>query len=121
MCNSRGVAVTFGTDTQRALGERAFSLTDEPTRRDLRDDVAALTALLAGEDYPFVDLDARGPFPIGMIAAPVFDADANVIAAITAFGFPEELDAAAIDEAARAVRDAGASATRASRGRIPGV
>lgn len=117
---SRGVAVSLGTATQRALGERALSLADEPSRRDLRDDVAALTAVLAVEDYPLVDLDARGPFDIGMIAAPVFDADANVIAAISVFGFPTGLDVDTVDEAARAVRDAGARATRASRGRMPG-
>jgi len=117
---ARGTAITFGTATQRALGERALSLIAEPSRRDLRDDVHVLTALLATEDYPLVDLDARGPFDIGMIAAPVFDADGNVIAAISAFGFPEPLDAAAVLAAAELVHAAGARATRESRGRMPG-
>lgn len=115
-----GVAVTFGTDTQRALGERAYSLADEPLRRDLRDDVTALAAQLATEDYSLLDLDPDGTFSIGMMAAPVFDADANVIAAISAFGFADGLDAAGVTDAAARVRDAGARATRESRGRAPG-
>lgn len=115
----RGTAVTFGTATQRALGERALSLTAEPSRHDLRNDLTALTALLATEDYPLVDLSARGPFDIGMIAAPVFDADGNVIAAISAFGFPEPLTARALDDAVERVGAAGARATRESRGRMP--
>jgi len=115
----RGTAVTFGTATQRALGERALSLAAEPSRHDLREDVNVLTALLATEDYPLVDLAARGPFDIGMIAAPVFDADANVIAAVSAFGFPEPLDGDALTSAIERVRSAGARATRESRGRMP--
>lgn len=118
---TRGVAVTFGTDTQRALGERAFSLTAEPTRRDLRDDLTALTAVLAGSDYPLVDLEDPGPFDIGMIAAPVFDTDGSVVAAISAFGFPDRLDPATVETATKAVRDAGARATRESRGRVPTI
>lgn len=115
----RGVAVTFGTATQRQLGERAYSLADEPARRDLREDLTKLTSMLAAEEYSPMDLDARGPFDVGMIAAPVFDADANVIAAISAFGFPRRLGSRAVDDAIGKVRDAGARATRESRGRAP--
>ena len=114
-----GVAITFGTDTLRALGERAFSLADEPVRRDLRDDVASLTASLAAGDYSLLDLDGNGPFDIGMMAAPVFDADASVIAAISAFGFPDGLDGATVAVAAQKLRDAAARATRRARGRLP--
>jgi len=116
---ARGTAVTFGTATQRTLGERALSLTAQPSRHDLREDVNVLTALLATEEYPLVDLGAKGPFDIGMIAAPVFDADGNVMAAISAFGFREPMRATALGTAIERVRDAGARATRESRGRMP--
>ena len=116
LVRARGFSVTAGSDTQRLLGERTFSLSDTPARSDLRDDVAELFARLATEDYPVVDLDTAGRFDVGIIAAPVFGPDASVLAAISATGFEPGIDAESVLSAAERVRDAAAVATRASRG-----
>ncbi len=115
----RGFSVSAGSDTQRTFGERVFTLSDDPGRADLRDDVAELLGALAREDYPVVDLDDARTFDVGMIAAPVFGPDSSVIAAITATGFPERLPASAVLDAGRKVRDGAAVATRHARGRPP--
>lgn len=115
----RGFSVTAGSDTQRMIGERTFSLTDTPVRSDLRDDVTELFAKLATEDYPLVLLEPDALFDVGTVAAPVFGPDSEVIAAISATSFPPGLDAAQVESAGQKVRDAAAVATRASRGRFP--
>lgn len=116
LVRARGFSVTAGSDTQRLLGERTFSLSDNPARADLRDDVTELFARLATEDYPVVDLDTAGRFDVGIIAAPVFGPDASVIAAISATGFAPGIDVESVVTAAERVREAAAVATRASRG-----
>ncbi len=115
----RGFTATASSDTQRQLGERTFSLSDSPSNTDLRNDVAELFAVLATEDYPIIDLDAQRRFDVGNIAAPVFGADGEVIAAISASGFPPGLDAESVITAGTKIRDAAAIATRSSRGRFP--
>jgi len=115
----RGFTATASSDTQRQLGERTFSLSDSPSNTDLRNDVAELFAVLATEDYPIIDLDAQRRFDVGNIAAPVFGADGEVIAAISASGFPPGLDAEAVITTGTKIRDAAAIATRSSRGRFP--
>ncbi len=119
LVRSRGYSVTTGSDTQRRLGERTFSLSDDPSRVDLRDDVAELFAQLAAQDYPVVDLDTASRLDVGTIAAPVFGSDASVIAAISATGFAPGMDVGSVLAAAEMVRDAAAVATRASRGVTP--
>lgn len=119
LARSRGFAVSAGSDTQRQLGERAYSLADSPSDPELRNDVAELFAVLATENYPVVDLRANGRFDVGTIAAPVFGADGDVIAAISATGFAPGLDAEAVINAGTKIRDAAAIATRSSRGRFP--
>lgn len=119
LVRARGFAVTAGSDAQRMLGERTFTLADDPSRVDLRDDVAELFATLAHENYPVVMLDDDRPFDVGIVAAPVFGPDGAVIAAISATGFPPGLDAATVADAGEKVRDAAAVATRSARGRLP--
>ena len=119
LARTRGFAVTAGSDTQRQLGERTYSLSDSPSNTELRNDVAELFAVLATEDYPVVDLSTNSRFDVGTIAAPVFGADGEVIAAISATGFPPGLDAETVINAGTKIRDAAAIATRSSRGRFP--
>jgi DNA-binding IclR family transcriptional regulator len=119
LVRTRGFAVTAGSDAQRMLGERSFNLADDPSRVDLRDDVAELFATLANENYPLVQLDDGRPFDVGIVAAPVFGPDGSVIAAISATGFAPGLDAATVAEAGQRVRDTAAVATRTARGRLP--
>jgi DNA-binding IclR family transcriptional regulator len=119
LARTRGFAVTAGSDTQRQLGERTYSLSDSPSNAELRNDVNELFAVLATEDYPVVDLSTNSHFDVGTIAAPVFGADGEVIAAISATGFPPGLDADTVINAGTRIRDAAAIATRSSRGRFP--
>ena len=119
LVRARGYSVTAGSDAQRLLGERTFTLTDDPGRAELRDDVAELFAALAREDYPLVDLDDDRPFDVGIVAAPIFGPDGGVLAAISATGFPAGLPAATVVDAGRRVRDCAAVATRHARGRPP--
>lgn len=119
MTRLRGFAITAGSDAQRRLGERTYSLSDSPSDVQLRNDVAEMFAVLATEDYPIIDLDPDRRFDIANIAAPVFGPDAEVIAAITATGFPPGQEARSVDAAGTRIRDAAAIATRSSRGRFP--
>ncbi len=119
LVRARGFSVTAGSDTQRMLGDRAYRLTDDPGRAELRDDVAELIATLAREDYPVVDLDQDDLFDVGMIAAPVFGPDGTVFAAITVTGLPFGMPAAAVVAAGRRVRDCAAVASRQAGGRPP--
>jgi len=119
LVRARGFAVTAGSATQRSLGERTFSLSDNPVRTDLRDDVAELFAKLATEDYPVVLLEPDALFDVGIVAAPIFGLDGDVIAAISATGFPPGLDATTVEMAGQRVREAAATVTRSSRGRFP--
>lgn len=119
MTRTRGFTVTASSDTQRRLGERTYSLADSPSDSALRDDVTELFAKLAAEDYPIIDLDPDRRYDVGNMAAPVFGPDGEVIAAISATGFPPDQSAEAVIAAGSAVRDAAAVATRASRGRAP--
>ena len=119
LVRSRGFAVTAGSDAQRMLGERAFTLTDDPGRAELRDDVAELFAALAREDYPVVELDDDHHFDVGIVAAPVFGPDGGVIAAVSATGFPWGLPASTVAEAGRKVRDCAAVISRQAGGRPP--
>jgi DNA-binding IclR family transcriptional regulator len=119
LVRSRGFAVTAGSDAQRMLGERTFTLTDDPGRAELRDDVAELFAALAREEYPVVELDDDHRFDVGIVAAPVFGPDATVIAAVSATGFPWGLPASTVAEAGHKVRDCAAVITRHAGGRPP--
>jgi len=119
LVRTRGYAVTAGSDAQRMLGERAFRLTDDPGRHELRDDVAELLAALAREDYPVVDLADDQLFDVGIVAAPVFGPEGSVLAAISASGFPSGLPATTVMAAGRTVREAAAVATRRAGGRPP--
>ncbi len=119
LVRARGFSVTAGSDTQRMLGDRAYRLTDDPGRAELRDDVAELIATLAREDYPVVDLDQDDLFDVGMIAAPVFGPDGTVLAAITVTGLPFGMPASAVVAAGRRVRDCAAVASRRAGGRPP--
>ncbi|MEX1217293.1 MAG: helix-turn-helix domain-containing protein [Acidimicrobiales bacterium] len=119
LARSRGFAVTASSDTQRLLGERAYSLSDSPSNSELRGDVAELLATLATEEYPVVHLDATSRFDVSTIAAPIFGSEGEVIAAISATGFPPGLDAETVIAKGTKIRDAAAIATRSSRGRPP--
>ena len=90
-----------------------------PGRHDLRSDLTDLLAALAAGPYAVDGLEAGRTYDIGVVAAPVFDVDGTVVAALTATGFAPGRSAAEILHVAEAIRDGAAVVTRESRGRAP--
>jgi DNA-binding IclR family transcriptional regulator len=117
LARSRGYSIGSASDTQRAFGATVFSLADAAGSQAVRADLDALLASLADGDYPLASLDAGELFDVGMIAAPVFDGDQRVVAAIAATGFARAFAAEEVVRAAERVRDAAAVATKRGGGR----
>jgi DNA-binding IclR family transcriptional regulator len=113
----RGYAISSASETQRLFGATVFSLTDSPWRDELRADLDELLAALATDEYAVGSFDPARRYDIGMIAAPVFDGDGHVAAAICATGFEPGLSAPDVARRARRIRDAAAVVTKRSRGR----
>ncbi|MCU0311083.1 MAG: helix-turn-helix domain-containing protein [Acidimicrobiales bacterium] len=119
LTRQRGYAVAAASDLQRALGDAASDLADVPRHHHLRSDVGDLLAALAAGPYALDALEADRTYDVGVVAAPVFDVDGHVVAALTATGFAPGRSAGEVVAVAEAVRDGAALATRASRGRAP--
>ena len=114
-----GVVVTVDHDAQWTLGQRFYSLADDPSRHEIREDVGRLRAVLEGIEYFHLDFDGVDSIEVGLIAAPIFDAQSNVAASITVYGFGHPLSPDEVREAAARVRQVALQATKASRGRVP--
>jgi DNA-binding IclR family transcriptional regulator len=117
LARSRGYSIGSASETQRAFGATVFSLADAARSQAVRADLDALLSRLAEDDYPLASIDAGASYDIGMIAAPVFDGDRRVVAAIAATGFARAFDAGEVVRAAERVRDAAAVATKRGGGR----
>jgi len=115
----RGYSVAAASELQRSLGTTASGLADVPGRADLRADLADLLAAMAAGPYALDALEPDRGYDVGVIAAPVFDVDGAVVAAISATGFPPGRTAAEIVATAESVRDCAAIVTRESKGRTP--
>jgi DNA-binding IclR family transcriptional regulator len=120
LARTRGYALAAASDVQRSFGDAASDLADVPGRRELRSELDELLAALAAGPYALDALEPDRTYDVGVIAAPVFDVDGGVLAAITGTGFPPGRSAAEIVAAAEAVRDCAAVVTRESKGRAPG-
>ena len=119
LTRQRGYTVAAASELQRALGTAASDLADVPGRHDLRSDLTELLAALAAGPYAVDGLESDRTYDIGVVAAPVFDVDGKVVAALTATGFAPGRSAAEIVHVAEAIRDSAAVVTRESRGRAP--
>ncbi len=119
LTRQRGYTVAAASEVQRAFGAAASDLADTPGRDDLRSDLTDLLAALAAGPYAVDGLEPGRTYDIGVVAAPVFDLDGEVVAAISATGFAPGRSAAEILEVAEAIRDAAALVTRESKGRAP--
>jgi DNA-binding IclR family transcriptional regulator len=114
-----GVLVTVDSDTQRSVGERLYSLATDPSKTELRKDVEKLQSTLRGMEYFAFETDAEDVVQVGMIAAPIFDSQSNVTAAITVYGLESPMSLSECFQMADRVRQAALQATRESRGRPP--
>ena len=119
LVRQRGYSVAAGSEAQRSLGAAASDLADVPGRAELRSDSASCWRRWPGRPLALDALEPHRTFDIGVVAAPVFDADGAVVAAISATGFPPGRAAGQILAIAEAVRDTAAVVTRESRGRAP--
>ena len=114
-----GVVVTIDNDTQRTLGHQLYSLADDPSKHEIREDLGRLRSILESIDYFLVNFESNDAVDVGLIAAPIFDAQSKVVAALTVYGFDRTMTASEVRDVANRVRQVGLQATRASRGRIP--
>jgi DNA-binding IclR family transcriptional regulator len=119
LTRQRGYTVAAASEVQRAFGAAASDLADAPGREDLRSDLTDLLAALAAGPYAVDGLEPGRTYDIGVVAAPVFDVEGEVVAAISATGVAPGRSAAEIVEVAEAIRDTAALVTRESKGRAP--
>lgn len=121
LTRQRGYSVAAASALQRDLGTAASDLADVPGRADLRSDLTDLLTAMAAGPYALDALEPDRVYDVGVIAAPVFDLDGAVVAAISATGFSPGRTATEIVATAEAVRDCAAVVTRESKGRAPAV
>lgn len=114
-----GVLITVDSDTQRSVGERLYSLATDPSKTELREDVEKLQSTLRSMEYFAFENDAEDVVEVGMIAAPIFDSQSNVTAAITVYGFESPMSLSDCFEMAEKIKQAALQATRQARGRPP--
>lgn len=119
LARQRGCAVAASSEVQRSFGAAASDLADVPGRHELRSALDELLIAMAAGPYALDALEPDRTYDVGVVAAPVFDVDGAVVAAITATGFPPGRSAAEVVAASDAVRDCAAVVTRESRGRPP--
>jgi DNA-binding IclR family transcriptional regulator len=113
-----GYAVALEGDTRVELGRTLIELTDQPTSSDLRARLEKIFERLGHERYSPTEAPGE-PFAVSLVAAPVFGPTSEVVLALSAIGFPEPLDPAAVDAIGERVRRATAAITADTHGRPP--
>ena len=113
-----GYTVALEGDTRVELGRTLIELTDQPTSSDLRAHLEKLFERLSHERYSPTDAPSE-PFSVSLVAAPVFGPTSEVVLALSAIGFPEPLESAAVDAIGERVRRATAAITAETHGRPP--
>ena len=113
--------------TLEAVRERGFSIGLESSVRqgfgqamlEERDSITELLTELGRVPYQLDVVEEAATYDVTMIAAPIFDANRDVVAALTVVGFAPGLAAAEIMRVGVTVRNAGVVITKTSRGRLP--
>jgi len=82
----RGFAVTLRSERQEAAGLAVLDLADEPFADDRREQAVDRIGRM-GEDYLMIEGQPDRLHPVGLISAPVFDADGAVACTLSLFGF----------------------------------
>ena len=116
---THGYSIGAGSDVQRAFGVALAELTEQPQQPGLRAEIPGLLLALAEGGYGLTGVRAQATYDVGIIAAPVFDAERRVTVAVTGIGFPPGLTGAQVVERAEAIRDFGIVATKKAQGRLP--
>ena len=113
--------------TLSAVRERGFSIGLESSARqgfgqamlEERDSISDLLAELGRVPYQLDVVEEQATYDVTMIAAPIFDANGDVVAALTVVGFAPGLPASEIMRIGVTVRNAGVVITKSSQGRLP--
>ncbi|HEX7094669.1 MAG TPA: helix-turn-helix domain-containing protein [Acidimicrobiales bacterium] len=116
----RGCSISTASRTQYTVGDVAASLADSPSRDELRAELDETLATLAADtEYGVASLSPERTYDIGMIAAPVFDSDSRVLAAIVGTGFEPGLPAGEVARRAEIIRRCAIVVTKHTQGRPP--
>ncbi|MCU0274561.1 MAG: helix-turn-helix domain-containing protein [Acidimicrobiales bacterium] len=122
---ARGYAVALESAARRAFGSAvtgAGRTSADETATLLHADAAGLDELLAQlahGRYQLDTLDEGSTYEVAMVAAPIFDAQGRVVAAIAASGFPPAISAGDLRRVADEVRGRATIITKRTHGRVP--
>jgi DNA-binding IclR family transcriptional regulator len=113
--------------TLAGVRERGYSIGLESSARqgfglamlEERDSIADLIAELGRVPYQLEVVEEQATYDVTMIAAPIFDANREVVAALTVVGFAPGLPASEIVRVGTTVRNAGVVITKRSQGKLP--
>jgi DNA-binding IclR family transcriptional regulator len=113
--------------TLAAVRERGYSIGLESSARqgfgeamlEERDSIGDLIAELGRVPYQLDVVEEQATYDVTMIAAPIFDANREVVAALTVVGFAPGLPASEIVRVGTIVRNAGVVITKRSQGKLP--
>jgi DNA-binding IclR family transcriptional regulator len=113
--------------TLEAVRERGYSIgLESPARQGFgqamveeRGSLADLLAALGRVPYQVEALEEQATYDVTMIAAPIFDANRAVVAALTLVGFAPGLPASEITRVGTTVRNAAVVITKQAQGRLP--
>lgn len=117
----RGYSVALEAEARRGLGDALDRLADDPNDADVRIAIRDYVDELGRQTFQIGDLDQTIAYDVSGIAAPIFDANANVILALTLVGFEPGLPAARITSYGEQLRDACLVVTKRTRGSLPAV
>lgn len=116
---ARGYAVALESGARRAFGSVVVAA---DRAAEVRADAAGLDDLLAQltqARYQLDTLDEGMTYEVAMVAAPIFDAQGRVVAAIAANGFPPAIAAGELRRVADEVRGRATIITKRTHGRVP--
>lgn len=99
----RGFAVTLRSSKQGEAGQAVLGLAEEPFA-DERQRLAIELIGRMGEDYLMIDALPNNLHHVGLISAPVFDAEGAVVCTLSLFGFDRPLSLSRITSMGEALR-----------------
>jgi DNA-binding IclR family transcriptional regulator len=115
----RGYAVALESGARRAFGSAVSGADDAAVLRADAAGLDELLAQLAHGRYQLDTLDEGMTYEVAMVAAPIFDAQGRVVAAIAASGFPPAIGAGELRRVADEVRGRATIITKRTHGRVP--
>ena len=106
----RGFSIGLESSARQGFGQAMVEERGSPTD---------LLAELGRVPYQLDEVEEKATYDVTMIAAPIFDANRSVVAALTVVGFAPGLPAPEIVRIGVAVRNSAVVITKQSQGRLP--